>query len=145
MTTAVHFEVKGLRELDAVLKDLGPAAANRVARSALNRSATPVVAKAKQLVPVDTGELRDAISKRLRRHRQGSATQTILIGIEKPTSRRAHFIEFGTRHQAAQSFLRASLDESVAEVLQIQKDAMRIGIDREAKKLAARHGSLRTK
>jgi hypothetical protein len=46
-------------------------------------------------------------------------------------------------HQAAQSFLRTSLDESVAETLRIQGDAMRAGIEREVKKLAQKHGTLR--
>lgn len=142
MTAAVKFEVHGLREIDALLKELGPAVANRVARSALNRSATPVVQRARELVPVDTGELRKSISKRLRRHRQGSSTQTILIGVEKPVSRRVHFVEFGTRFQPAQSFLRSSLDESVGEVLSIQKEALWQGIQREVRKLAEKHRTL---
>jgi HK97 gp10 family phage protein len=136
-------KVEGLREIERAMKELGVQASNRIARSALNRSATPVVKRAKQLVPVDTGALRKAITKRLRRQRRGSDRQTILIGVERPRSRIAHLIEFGTAHQAAQPFLRPSLDESVSDVLRVQREAMAAGIERETKKLAQKHGTLR--
>jgi HK97 gp10 family phage protein len=138
MVGKVTFRVDGAREVEAALKALGAVAANRVARSALNRSATPVVKRAKELVPVDTGELRDSITKRLRRHRSGSDRQTILIGVEKPRSRITHLVEFGTAHTPARSFLRASLDTTVDEVLQIQRRAMAEGIDREVRRLAVK-------
>jgi hypothetical protein len=38
------------------MKELGAAAANRIARSGVNKAATPVVKRAKELVPVRTGE-----------------------------------------------------------------------------------------
>jgi hypothetical protein len=84
MVGKVTIKVEGLREIEAAMKELGVAAANRIARSALNRSATPIVKRAKDLVPVDTGELKAAITKRLRRQRRGSDKQTILIGIRPP-------------------------------------------------------------
>jgi hypothetical protein len=39
-------QVEGIAEINWALAELGTAAANRVARSALNRSATPVVKRA---------------------------------------------------------------------------------------------------
>ena len=74
MVGAVKIEVRGLREIERALKDLGATAANRVARSALNRSASPVVRDAKARVPVDTGELKRSVTKRLRRQRRRSAS-----------------------------------------------------------------------
>jgi HK97 gp10 family phage protein len=96
MPVAVKITVSGVREVEAGLRELGAQAANRIARSALNRSATPVVQRAKELVPVRTGELKRAITKRPRRQKRGSSRQDLLIGIERPTSGRAHFVEFGT-------------------------------------------------
>jgi hypothetical protein len=76
------------------MKELGVQASNRIARSALNRSAPPVVKRAKELVPVRTGALKKAITKRLRRQRRGSSQQRAIVGIEKPASRYAHLMEF---------------------------------------------------
>jgi hypothetical protein len=78
--TGVEIRVEGLKEIEAALKALGVAAANRMARSALNRSANPVVARAKELAPQPgsaedpyaTGELKQSITKRLRRQQPGS-------------------------------------------------------------------------
>jgi hypothetical protein len=75
----LEIKVTGAREIEKILKELGPTAANRIARSALNRSATPIVRRAKELVPVATGELKRATT---RRQRRGADKQEILIGIE---------------------------------------------------------------
>jgi hypothetical protein len=42
MPVKVDLKVTGLREIERAMKELGAQAANRIARSALNRSATPV-------------------------------------------------------------------------------------------------------
>jgi hypothetical protein len=51
MPGKVTITVSGTREIEKALKELGVSAANRIARSALNRSATPIVKRAKELVP----------------------------------------------------------------------------------------------
>jgi HK97 gp10 family phage protein len=139
MVVKVNFKFEGGKEIAAAMKELGVSASGRIVRSALNRSANVVTKRAKELVPVDSGELRRAIAKRLRRARRGSDKQTVLVGIERPTSRRAHFAEFGTSRSAAHPFLRPSLDESAAEVLRVQQEAMRAGLEREVAKLAQKH------
>jgi hypothetical protein len=63
----LEIKVTGAREIEKILKELGPTAANRVARSALNRSATRIVRRAKELVPVATSELKRATTRRQRR------------------------------------------------------------------------------
>jgi hypothetical protein len=51
MVGRVDIKVTGLREIEAALKELGVQAANRIARSALNKSATPIVRRARELAP----------------------------------------------------------------------------------------------
>jgi hypothetical protein len=46
MVERVTILVQGPKELERALKELGSRAANRIARSALNRSAAPVVKRA---------------------------------------------------------------------------------------------------
>jgi HK97 gp10 family phage protein len=147
MVGKVTITVDGTRRVAAVLKELGVAAANRIARSALNRGATPVVKRARELAPTPgdpddpyaTGRLKKAITKRLRRARRGSDKQEILIGIERPRSRVVHLLEFGSAHQSAEPFLRPALDETKGEVIEAMREAMETGIKRERQKLVAQH------
>jgi HK97 gp10 family phage protein len=147
----VEIKVHGMAEIRRALEELGTQAASRVARSALNRAATPVVKRAKELAPQpgdsddphSTGALRKAIAKRLRRQRRGSDKQVVVIGLEKPVSRRVHFVEFGTRFMRPEPFLRPALDERVGEVLRIMREAMAAGIQREVAKAAQKFGTMR--
>ena len=91
MVSRVEFKVTGAREIEAALKELAAQAANRIARSALNKSATVVVKRARELAPQSgdsndpyaTGLLHKPITKRLRRQRRGSSPQTVVIGVER--------------------------------------------------------------
>ena len=49
MPSKISFTVTGAKEVERAMKELGAQAANRIARSALNRSATPIVKRAKEL------------------------------------------------------------------------------------------------
>jgi HK97 gp10 family phage protein len=138
MPGKLTIKVAGAKQIELALKELGAAAANRIARSSLNRGATPVVRRARELAAEDTGELKRSISKRLRRHRAGSDRQTILIGVEKPRSRISRLLEFGAAHMAPRPFLRPALDLTVSEALRIQQEAMAEGVEREVRKLAAK-------
>jgi HK97 gp10 family phage protein len=140
MPGRVNIKVDGARQIEAALKELGVQAANRVARSALNRSATPVVKRAKKLAPTPgdpddpyaTGLLKKAITKRLRRQRRGSDRESLIAGIERPVaSRYAPLVEFGSSRRPAEASLRPASDETAHQVLQVQRQAMLDGIERE--------------
>jgi hypothetical protein len=68
MVTRITFDVTGTREIEAAMKELGAQAANRIARSALNRAGTVVVQAARAKAPQPgssedpyaTGELKRA-------------------------------------------------------------------------------------
>jgi HK97 gp10 family phage protein len=60
-----------------------------------------------------------------------------VVGIEEPVaSRYAHLVEMGAAHMPAEPFMRPALDEKAHEALQIQRQALLDGIDREVRKLA---------
>jgi HK97 gp10 family phage protein len=144
LATTVSFKVTGAAEIERAMKELGVQAANRIARSALNRAANPVVQKARELAPTKgdpddpyaTGLLKRSITKRLRRQRRGSPIQTVIVGVEKPASRYAHFAEFGTVHQRAKAYLRPALDAEAQNVLNVMQEGMRAGVEREIKSQA---------
>lgn len=135
MAGTVEFEIKGAKEMERLLKQLGGNVASRVGDKALKRAAAPIVAEAKRLVPVASGALKRAITAQTPRRRPADE-RVILIGFEKPHSRRAHLTEFGTRHSAARPFMRPALDSQVGAALEEMGKELAAGITREAEKLA---------
>jgi hypothetical protein len=85
MVSKVTFRLEGAREIEAAMRELGARAAGRIARSAVNRAATPIVKRAKELAstrgdpddPHATGLLKKSITKRLLRQRRGSSQQNL--------------------------------------------------------------------
>jgi hypothetical protein len=48
MVSKINIKIEGLAQIEAAMKELGTQAANRIARSALDRAATPVVKLARE-------------------------------------------------------------------------------------------------
>ncbi len=123
---------KQLRVLDAELRPT-------LLRSAMRASFKSVQEAAKQKVPADTGELREAIgiayakgssdtsgavglvvlstSTRAKQARMAAAIFGEAQSKRLPPSRRWHFIELGTARKAARPFLRPALDENAQRVI----------------------------
>jgi HK97 gp10 family phage protein len=146
MPGRIEFDLLGTREMQAVLKQLGPAVAGRVADAALRAGARPIVAEAKRLVPRRTGALGRSITAAIPRGRRrqraagalGDDARLILIGFKPPHSRRAHLAEFGWKHAAAQPFIDPALESRQGAALDAMGAALAAGIEREAHKLAGR-------
>jgi len=136
MPGRIDFKIDGAKEMNRLLKELPTNVAIRVGDQALKAGAKPIVAEAKRLVPVLSGELRDSITAEPERKRKPQDARVILIGFKKPASRRAHLTEFGTAHSAAKPFMRPALDSKAGEALDEMGKALAQGIDREAAKLA---------
>lgn len=134
----VDFKIEGAKEMERVLRELGPDVANRVGRQALRAGAKVIIDEAKRLVPVDSGALRDSIAVREDRKLKASVGHEIgvNIGFLKPASRRAHLIEFGTSKSPAKPFMRPAMDSQAPAALDQMGKVLARGIDREAKKLA---------
>ena len=97
----------GVKELDAILRELPTATARATVRRVAIKAMQPVAETAKRMAPVDTGGLRDSIvvstkltkrqAKEARREnalgRHGTAAIHVYAGSDLP---RAHLVEFGT-------------------------------------------------
>ena len=79
----------------------------------LNRGINIVDASAKARTPVDTGLLRGDNKK--------SVNESKLIAQEKNNTEYAGFVEFGTRYQKAQPFIRPALIENANKIIAIAK------------------------
>lgn len=66
---------------------------------------------------------------------RGTRPGAARVGFKKPTSRRAHFTEFGTRHHAAEPFMRPAVTAAAAAAIAKAGETIMRGIDREVAKL----------
>lgn len=93
---ANELHVSGLSELDRLLKELPAKIEGNIMRGAVRAGAKVMEARAKELVPVDDGDLRDSIKVRAKSKR-GQVSATVRAGGKKAFY--AHMVEFGTaRH-----------------------------------------------
>lgn len=134
---ATTFSIKGAKEMEALLKVLGPNVARRVGQQAALAGAKVIAAEAKRLVPVRTGELQASIvAVADKENDKWQERVGAVIGFLKPASWRAHFTEFGTSNSAAHPFVRPAMDARAGDALDAMGKVMAKGIDREATKLA---------
>jgi HK97 gp10 family phage protein len=101
--------IKGIPELLRALKErLEQPAQGRVARNMAMAGARVVARHARALAPVgETGNLRKSIKARRGRVRLEKGQAIAFVNASVFYSR---FVEYGTAHQPARSFLRAALD-----------------------------------
>jgi len=140
MVGKITFEIKGAKEMEAALKDFGPKVASRLGDRALRAAARPIIKDAKLRVPVRTGELRRSITAVTASRGRRDNQRQVQIGFKRPTSARAHLVEFGTSKMAAQPFMRPALDTQAAAALQAMAETLADGIAREEYKRAVAAG-----
>jgi len=158
--------VEGLRELDAALGELTKSTARATLRRVLVKAGQPIAERARSLVPVDSGRLRDsiAVSTKLG-SKAGSkefaaamkaglgkdAAMSALRGARRAASGdrafaemyvgpgrlpHAHMVEFGSINNAPQPYMRPAWDEKRGEALDIVKDQLGGEIEKSARRAA---------
>lgn len=151
-----ELNVKGLAELDKLLKELPAKVEGNIMRGAMRAGAKVFEDRAKQMVPVKSGQLRDSI-KVSTRSKRGRVSATVTAGGKKAFY--AHMVEFGTaRHfikpksrkslffagmakevvdhpgATAKPFMRPALDGGQAEAVNAAADYIRKRLAKEAAK-----------
>lgn len=130
----MSIKVKGLEGVMAQLREVSMEMGSKALAKAGRASFKKVLESAKQLVPVDSGDLREAMVIRVVKPvssrvdalvvgiqivaRSGASKQALMAAAafgeaqskRLPPSRRWHFIELGTKNRAPQPFLRPALD-----------------------------------
>lgn len=124
--------VLGLRQLDNALQQFPEQVQRREANNAARAMARPIRKEIASRAPRGiTGRLFRSVVVRARRGVPGWA----LIGFLKPTSRRVHLAEFGTRYAAATPFVRPGLQAARSAAIARGAAALARGIERQAKRL----------
>ena len=151
MSGRVVMSISGLRELDRALAELPKATARNVLRRTLVKAGAPIAAKARDLVPVDQGDLKAsiAVSARVKNRvgnaefaaalraglGKGAAVQAMrdarrgangsfaemYVGPAVPEGFYGHLVEFGTSRTPAQPFMRPAWDGEQQAALDIVK------------------------
>lgn len=123
MSKFVDISMTGDKALQKKLKRLEFNLQKKIVRNSISRAILPVRDKAKSLVPVDSGLLRQSI-KRKRSSRRGVASARIVTGTQVelgiPLDAKGYYpaaIEYGTSKQPARSYLRAALSSLRTHVI----------------------------
>lgn len=165
MKNGMTVKVSGFRELDAALSQLPRSTQKTVLRRTLMQAGEPIKERAKQLVPVATGDLRDSIivSPRIKnkvgnaefsaamkaglgkdaavkamrdaRRANKGSFAEMYVGPAVPAGFYGHLVEFGTRKTSAQPFMRPAWDALQQQALDIIRKTMAGEIMRAAQRL----------
>jgi len=103
----LQIKVEGLEQVrDALAR--APSTLKTVVQKVAEEEAPKIVERAKQIVPVRTGALRNSIYYRI----------TGFLGFEVGASMHyAGFVEYGTRYMRARPYLRPALEEKLPDVV----------------------------
>lgn len=132
-------KIGGFRELDRALAQLPKATERSVLRRVAKLALEPVLERAKQLVPVDEGRLRDSLvigsslTSRARRADKAEPREGVRVFMGS-ASRNAVPREFGTVRSAAQPYMRPAWDSQRVTSAKI----VFTELEKEIKKAAAR-------
>lgn len=147
----IKIEIKGAKEMERLLRELGSRAAAKIGVQALRAGAKPIIGAAKQALQdvSKTGNLANSIDVKILKPKKNGEFINAAIGpiwkkIPDPTraggfdnpGRRAHLTEFGTSHSAAHPFMRPAVDTQHQQAIDEMGRVLGKGIEREALKLA---------
>lgn len=114
---AIRWEREELNRLEFDMREAGLLAALRV-REVIRRTGNDVVARAQEIVPVDTGTLKNSIGVDI-------DTDPHHLGfVAGPTAEYGAAVEFGTSEQAPQAYMGPAFDYAVAEAVPLLERIM---------------------
>lgn len=151
----MKLSVKGLETIKAQLAELDAELQPKVMRAATRAAFKRVLDAAKGKVPVDSGELREALALGTAKTKGGGLAVGIVVlatstrakqarlaaaafgeaqSAALPPARRWHFVELGTARQPPKPFLRPAADEEAQGVVQALSEEVAKKVKRALKK-----------
>lgn len=132
-------KTQGFREMDAALSEFSKATARNILRRTGLEALEPVAEAMRAKVPVDDGDLIDAIDvgtklgKRQKRLNRSPSAVEVYAGVSQVGDGmppQATQQEFGNQHHAPQPFARPAWDREAAPTLDRVKDALGAEIEK---------------
>lgn len=139
---SIKVKVTGLREVEKALANLPKATAKNVVRRVLKTRAQPIAEAARNLAPVDEGDLQKSItvgtklSKAQRGKHRKRTPGTVEMFIGAGPNPQAHLQEFGTKDMPPQPFMRPAWDGGKETLLAGIKDDLWTEIEKAVGRLA---------
>lgn len=135
-------KVEGLEGIEQALKELPRATGKNVVRRVLRKRGKPIADKARALVPVDEGDLKDSIAvstkltKSQRRKHKKFDKDDVEVFVGAGPHPQAHLQEFGSSVHGRQAFMRPAWDVGKKAVLEGIGADLWAEINKAAKRLA---------
>ena len=145
----VKVRVLGLSQLEQGLSELPRATGKNVLRRVLRQRGELIAERARNLAPVDEGELKDSIavstklSRSQRRKRRKKATVEMFVG--PGTHPQAITQEFGTWFHPPQPFMRPAWAAEKGSILEDLSGDLWTEIDKAAQRIARKQARLAKK
>lgn len=140
MTDYIDVSMFGDKKLQRKLGRLVIQTQRKIVRGAMRKSMKPVKDRAQSLAPVKTSRLRNSIHQK-QRTKKGITRAFVSTGTRedlgiKPNAKGYYpaVIEYGTRTQAAKSYLRRALGEMKTKVINTAGRLIGDGIEKEARR-----------
>ena len=111
MAIGVSAKITGLDKLNRNIARLSKAMRDEALKDALEAAAEPVLEYAENKVPVDEGDLRDALEISEPEVRNAEGVIRVFVNSEDGVFY-GHIVELGSSHQAAQPYLRPALSQT---------------------------------
>ena len=144
---ADRFEVKGLRELGLAMKGLSADMAGKVARQATAAGAGVVRKAAREMAPVDSGNLKAAVVMKRLPKRETPLTEEYFVTVRQGKKRDAaqgkartgrqgkdafyaRFVEFGTVKVPARPFMRPALENNTQKAVSAMSNRLKARLDK---------------
>ena len=138
----IKVRVTGLREIEKALSNLPKATGKNVVRRVLKARAQPIAQAARNLAPVDDGDLQKSItvgtklSKAQRGKHKKRTSGTVEMFIGAGPNPQAHLQEFGTKDMPPQPFMRPAWDGGKEALLEGIKEDLWAEIEKAVGRLA---------
>lgn len=145
----VKVRVLGLSQLEQGLSELPRATGKNVLRRVLRQRGEPIAERARNLAPIDEGDLKDSIavstklSRSQRRKRRKKATVEMFVG--PGTHPQAITQEFGTWFHPQQPFMRPAWAAEKGRILEDLSGDLWTEIDKSAQRIARKQARLAKK
>lgn len=131
----MSFKLTGLKEVDAKLEQLGKVEAAKIVRKAARTSMKEVQKEAKANAPRgETGDLARNIKVRAGKRKRDTIIINVQVGDEAFDNFYPKFVEFGTKAQPPQSYMRRAHDTKEEQVKKQAIAEIKKGIDKAVSK-----------
>ena len=140
----MNLEIKGAKELQKKLAELSKQGAKRAARKAVNAGTTVLLKAIRANTPVDTGDLKQALTKKITKSRGGyngivGADKNFVGANGELPSHYDHLVEGGHKTEDGgtvppRPFIRSGFDQSQRQALDTYSSKLATEIEAEALK-----------